>query len=147
MQRGLVGSEMCIRDRSMLFEVNDLSKASLATVSRCGMIYMPHDTISWFNILRSWIKELSSTYSKELMKRVEMLFDGFVSQSYEFVTKRCILLTKFSETHLAINLMKIFEGVIKDSDFLKKCNDVKIKQEDLNAILDTYFLYLSLIHI
>jgi len=39
----------------MLFEVADLSVASPATVSRCGMVYMTADEIHWFNYVECWI--------------------------------------------------------------------------------------------
>lgn len=40
---------------SVLFEVLDLKAASPATVSRCGMIYLPVGTVSWKAYVDSWI--------------------------------------------------------------------------------------------
>jgi dynein heavy chain len=38
----------------MLFEVDDLSEASPATVSRCGMVYMEPDRIGTSVMLLKW---------------------------------------------------------------------------------------------
>jgi len=126
---------------NMLFEVNDLSKASLATVSRCGMIYMPNDTLHWSSLLQSWLKELSKIFDQNLIKRLDLLFDGFVAQSYAFMQKRCLQYVKFSEMHLAINLMKMLDGILRNGDMQEKCRDIKIKQDELISRLDVYFLY------
>jgi len=40
----------------MLFEVEDLSVASPATVSRCGMVYLPPENIGWSPYVTSWIQ-------------------------------------------------------------------------------------------
>ena len=42
----------------MLFEVSDLSAASPATVSRCGMVYVPSDALGWRPYVKSWMDHL-----------------------------------------------------------------------------------------
>ena len=40
----------------MLFEVQDLAVASPATVSRCGMVYLTAEELSWRPYVKSWIE-------------------------------------------------------------------------------------------
>lgn len=41
----------------MLFEVQDLSVASPATVSRCGMVYLSFDNLPWMLYVKSWLEK------------------------------------------------------------------------------------------
>ena len=40
----------------MLFEVQDLAVASPATVSRCGMVYLTEDDLSWKAYIHCWLE-------------------------------------------------------------------------------------------
>jgi dynein heavy chain len=54
----------------MLFEVQDLAVASPATVSRCGMVYVPSEELGWRPYVASWLQrfpnEIGITLSKEV---------------------------------------------------------------------------------
>jgi dynein heavy chain len=54
----------------ILFEVADLSKASPATVSRCGMVYIPHDNLTWNMLATSWLEQLEGKELKEVLQNM-----------------------------------------------------------------------------
>ncbi len=41
----------------MLFEVQDLAVASPATVSRCGMVYLSEENLTWEDYMNSWFQK------------------------------------------------------------------------------------------
>lgn len=40
----------------MVFEVSDLSAASPATVSRCGMVFIAQDQLGWRPAVQTWLE-------------------------------------------------------------------------------------------
>ncbi len=52
----------------MMFEVDDLSQASPATVSRCGMVYASQGTLNWLPIVKSWLHSLSEDFLVQKLK-------------------------------------------------------------------------------
>ncbi len=66
---------------TMMFEVEDLSVASPATVSRCGMVYMEPESLGYQPLIDSWMEKLPTTLiekSKTFKFQIKKYFDDYV---------------------------------------------------------------------
>lgn len=63
---------------SMIFEVMDLSQASPATVSRCGMIYMEAVTLGWQSFVKSWLNECNTLWTETYSELLMVLFEWII---------------------------------------------------------------------
>ena len=77
---------------SMIFECNDLSQASPATVSRCGMIYLEPSSLGWRPVLQSWINTLPEMLRGDNEKVITGLFEWVCPPLLYFVRKNCKVL-------------------------------------------------------
>ena len=83
----------------MLFEVQDLSVASPATVSRCGMVYMTPEELGWKPYVRSWIPRIYPDDSILLDEHKQQLLDLFeVTIEPAFEKIRILKLVEYIKT-------------------------------------------------
>lgn len=80
-------------EMTMMFEVEDLSVASPATVSRCGMVYMEPGSIgnqplvdSWMSVLHEPIVKLKP---KTTVPTISKLFEKYLEACVRFMRKNC----------------------------------------------------------
>ncbi|CAE8610871.1 unnamed protein product [Polarella glacialis] len=73
----------------MLFEVEDLSVASPATVSRCGMVYMEPSALGNEPLIQSWIERLPETFKQDLKELLQSLFLTYNLPLVRTVRKQC----------------------------------------------------------
>lgn len=67
----------------ILFEVQDLASASLATVSRCGMVYVTPQDLSWKVIYDSWLRKAirkKNILSPKQQAYMSQLFEEHIDQ-------------------------------------------------------------------
>lgn len=91
---------------TMMFEVNDLAQASLATVSRCGMIYMEPISLGWWPLFLTWISKMPEINQLGLQNHFERLFDSFIDKAIKIVGK-CKQYQKSSPTATVQSMMNM----------------------------------------
>ena len=72
----------------MIFEVEDLTVASPATVSRCGMVYMEPQSMGLQPLVTSWINQIPEnckTKSKTFTENLEKLFKIYLEPTIEYM--------------------------------------------------------------
>ncbi|XP_039204062.1 dynein heavy chain 12, axonemal isoform X2 [Crotalus tigris] len=95
---------------SLIFEAMDLSQASPATVSRCGMIYLEPSQLGWKPLVTSWLSTLPEPLDeKEFQDLFEELFDWLVPPALRVRRKQCKELVPTSNINNVVSLTRLLE--------------------------------------
>ncbi|KAL1115990.1 hypothetical protein AAG570_005485 [Ranatra chinensis] len=100
---------------SMIFEVSDLTQASPATVSRCGMIYMEPSTLGWRPLVESWNREVPPEWIEDKPDRFLELFDWLLPPTIRFVAKQCRKLCEGGIINSVKTTVHLIEMILKDA--------------------------------
>ncbi|KAG3085473.1 Dynein heavy chain 1, axonemal [Phytophthora cactorum] len=96
------------KQMTMMFEVEDLSVASPATVSRTGMVYMEPSTLGLGPLVDSWVEHLPKPVAQfgHIFMR---LFDVYLYASVTFIRSFLGELVPTMDNNLAQSLMNILD--------------------------------------
>ncbi|XP_058027873.1 dynein axonemal heavy chain 12 [Ahaetulla prasina] len=98
---------------SLIFEAMDLSQASPATVSRCGMIYLEPLQLGWKPLVTSWLNTLPEPLNeKEFQDLFEELFDWLVPPALRVRWKQCKELVPTSNSNNVVSLIRLLEMLL-----------------------------------
>jgi dynein heavy chain len=97
---------------TMMFETQDLSVASPATVSRCGMVFMEPKGLGWLPILESWQKDFQPVLGLELMDYVVDILKKYIQPLVDFIYGNCQMLIPAVPGNLMVSCLKLFEALI-----------------------------------
>jgi len=98
----------------MIFEVGDLSKASPATVSRCGIVYIDTSDLGWLPYVHSWANRLQNNVIKStagLKNYLMSLFETYVNEGFSFIDKYC--LAPIKQVLLYFHLLDLLTKIVK----------------------------------
>ena len=112
----------------ILFEVDSLTNASPATVSRCGMTYCEIHSLGY---IESWI-EMKNEQDKQLVK---YLVDKYLNKVLDVKRRACFEPVKTSEEASVINLCRLFDAVIPK----KRAKEEML--DDYARIIERNFIY------
>ena len=103
----------------MLFEVQDLAVASPATVSRCGMVYVPAETTGWRPYVQTWLAHLAdkmmekrASDSAEICQSLLALFDAHIENSLKYIRKNCREYLASVDINLVTSTSKLVESLL-----------------------------------
>ncbi|CAF1941259.1 unnamed protein product [Rotaria magnacalcarata] len=96
---------------TMMFEVADLSQASPATVSRCGMVYLEPSILGLEPFVECWMKLLPDPVFKHY-DTIKQLFDNYLEPSIKFIRKNVKEIIPTYDSNLTFSLLKMLDCFI-----------------------------------
>uniref|UniRef100_A0A8C5CUF5 Dynein, axonemal, heavy chain 12 n=1 Tax=Gadus morhua TaxID=8049 RepID=A0A8C5CUF5_GADMO len=96
---------------SLIFEAMDLSQASPATVSRCGMIYLEPSQLGWEPLVTSWMNTLPEALTgPDHSALIQELFLWLVPPTLRVLRK----LVATNDSNTVVSLCHLFEVLLAD---------------------------------
>ena len=106
---------------SMIFETMDLSQASPATVSRCGMIYLEPSQLGWRPHADSWLETRPEYITQPMRELLSQLLDTFVPAGIEFVRKNLRQYVEVAEVMFVHSLFRLLDSSMQ-AEFAEEQN-------------------------
>uniref|UniRef100_G3NDR4 Dynein axonemal heavy chain 12 n=1 Tax=Gasterosteus aculeatus aculeatus TaxID=481459 RepID=G3NDR4_GASAC len=100
---------------SLIFEAMDLSQASPATVSRCGMIYMEPSQLGWEPLVISWMNNLPDALQGPKNRSLLLeLFHWLVPPALRVLRKHCREVVSTSDSNTVVSLCRLLEMLLTE---------------------------------
>ena len=124
------------KEMNILFEVQSLENSSPGIVSRCDVIFIPGDTISWKSYIKTWAKKSfvnENLLNLELQELLLFMFEQAFERS--IVKIRTVLHEpiKTSDLQLAASICNILEAFLTEDICTGDKNDKKKKMTQIFA--------------
>lgn len=116
---------------SLLFEVGDLSIASPATISRCGMIYNDYKDFGWRPFITSWLEQKLTRVHQLLIIQLEKHLDKIL----EFKRLNCPEIIPSNELNLVMSFCKLWDSLATPE------NGFDINSTFLESLIRMYFFF------
>ena len=121
-------------EMSIMFETDDLSHASPATVSRCGMVYIEPASLGEDVLLHTWVEqhpELKAADRREIFR----VFDTYVVAALDFVHDHCTAPLKISRGTYVASVLRVLDIILcfdEEDSLPRPAQDRKEKSQGAN---------------
>ena len=129
-------------EMTMMFEVEDLTVASPATVSRVGIIFMEPKGLGLDVLIQSWLERLPPCTPQIVKNKVSYLFDVYLQPSIFFLRMYLKELAPTVDNNLAESLMRIIDCYVAPYNAVEggpPVTDLMIA--DLITMIEPLFLF------
>lgn len=96
----------------MLFEVQDLAVASPATVSRCGMVYVPLEELGWQPFIQTWLNTDMAEQSADVRAHLQQLCDALIQPLLDWVRQHGREYFKSVDINLVTTMARIIQSLV-----------------------------------
>ena len=131
------GQIIQLTDRmTMMFEVEDLSVASPATVSRCGMVYMEPESLTLAPFVASWMNTLPAKVKANpyIVSTLQKMFDDMMEEGAYFVRKNCPEIVTTVANNLCLSCLRLLDCFM--ADYIET-ETKKITPDHIDALAST----------
>jgi len=123
---------------TMMFEVNDLSQASPATVSRCGMVYLEPVHLGWEPLIHTWVERFEPLFPQHAQDLGQWVLD-VCQKTLPFIRDDCQEAPGIPslDANLVQAYLRMLSSFISEAHQLTPAGDskpVKNEQESRNLI-------------
>ena len=121
---------------TMMFEVEDLSVASPATVSRCGMVYMEPESLTLAPFVASWMNTLPAKVKANpyIVSTLQKMFDDMMEEGAYFVRKNCPEIVGTVSNNLCMSCLRLLDCYMFD---YIETETKKITPDHIDALAST----------
>jgi dynein heavy chain len=122
---------------TMMFEVNDLSVASPATVSRCGMVYLEPVHLGWKVLVITWKEKMVDQIIEPYLEKIFNVLLPVIEKLLNTIRKQCKSVIEAQECNLVSSCLQMIH-IFLNKDAISLENKDKVPNPD-----KTVFTYLS----
>ena len=102
----------------MLFEVQDLSQASPATVSRCGMVYFSVDDLTWRPYISTWLQSrrvfevaMNAPKPDATVGELQAFIESSLTRALDFKKAECADLIATTEFNTVLSFTRMLDAL------------------------------------
>jgi len=129
-------------DSKIIFETDNLANSAPGIIARCGLLYLPNDTILWQDYVNAF---LNKTYGNDLnfmpadlVSHIQFMFEQCVERGISKIRNTCTENIKTTDLQIVANICNLLESLLIPAYFT--CDKAE-KKKTLTQIFCFSFIW------